>query len=75
MHQLQLPHSDLELLIVECTLGHQLFTIAGFYHPPGTSAVDMDNLHSVISPLRPQNFSHLVVLGYFIFDPNISHLP
>ena len=35
----------------------------------------MDNLHSVISPLRPQNFSHLVVLGYFIFNPNISHLP
>ena len=71
--QLQLPHSDLELLIVECTLGHQLFTIGGFYRPPGTSAVVMDNLHSVISLLRPQNFANLVLLGDFNIDPDIPH--
>lgn len=71
--QLQLPHSDLELLIVECTLGHQLFTIGGFYRPPGTGAVVMDNLHSVISLLRPQNFANLVLLGDFNIDPDIPH--
>ena len=73
--QLQLPHSDLELLIVECTLGHQLFTIGGFCRPPGASAVVMDNLHSVISLLRPQNFANLVLLGDFNIDPNTLPSP
>ena len=59
----------IELIIVELQIHSQLFTIASFYRPHKRDNATMAKFHSVLSHLRPQNFSNLVVCGDFNIDP------
>ena len=70
---LQLQHTDLELVIAECYFGAHSLTIASFYRPPSSSTDVMSKIHNVLSLLRPQNFSNLVICGDFIIDPTRPH--
>ena len=63
------PHPDIESIIVELQIHSQLFTIASFYRPHKRDNATMAKFHSVLSHLRPQNFSNLVVCGDFNIDP------
>ena len=63
---------DIELVIVECLLHSRLLTIAGFSCPPNSSPDVLESVHSVLSSLRRQNFSNLVLCGDFNIDPRYS---
>ena len=63
------PHPDIESIIVELQIHSQLFTIASFYRPHKRDNATMAKFHSVLSHLRPQNFSNLVICGDFNIDP------
>ena len=66
---LQLPFPELELVLAECHLNSHLFTIASFYRPPTSTIDTMSKLHDIVSLLRPQNLSNLVLCGDFNIDP------
>lgn len=66
---LQLPHPELELVLAKCHLNSHLFTLASFYRPPTSSIDTMSRLHDIISLLRLQNLSNLVLCGDFSIDP------
>ena len=53
-------------------LHSRLLTIAGFYRPPNSSPDVFKSLHSVLSSLRRQNFSNLVLCGDFNIDLRYS---
>ena len=65
---LQLPHPDLELILLESQFNSHLYTIGGFYRPPNSGSDYMSKLHRAIALLRPQNFSNLVICGDFNID-------
>ena len=72
---LQLPHPELELILAECHLNSHLFTIASFYHPPTPTIDIMSKLHDIVSLLRLQNLSNLVLCGDFNNDPTRQTSP
>ena len=52
---LQLPHPDLELILLECSLKSHVYTVGGFYRPPNADSDCMSKLYSTIAALRPLN--------------------
>ena len=72
---LQLPFPELELVLAECHLNSHPFAIASFYHPPTSTIDTMSKLHDIVSLLRLQNFSNLVLCGHFNTDPSRQTSP
>ena len=65
---LQIQHPDLELIMAECHIKSRLYTLGVFYRPPSSSTTQISRLHDILSLLRPQNLSNLVLCGDFNID-------
>lgn len=63
---IQLPHPDLELILLESQFNSHLYTIGGFYRPPNSGSDYMSKLHRAIALLRPQNFPTLLSVAISI---------
>ena len=65
---LQIQHPDLELIMAECHIKSRLYTLGVFYRPLSSSTTQISRLHDILSLLRPQNLSNLVLCGDFNID-------
>ena len=65
--------NDLELILLECSVGHYCFTVGGFYRPPSVNRDYLQSFYDAVLDLNPRNLQDILICGDFNIDYKSSH--
>ena len=64
---------DLELILLECSVGHYCFTVGGFYRPPSANRDYLQSFYDAVLDLNPRNLRDIIICGDFNIDYKSTH--
>ena len=65
--------NDLELILLECSVGHYCFTVGGFYRPTSVNRDYLQSFYDAVLDLNPRNLQDILICGDFNIDYKSSH--
>ena len=64
---------DLELILLECSVGRYCFTVGGFYRPPSANRDYLQSFYDAVLDLNPRNLRDIIICGDFNIDYKSTH--